>query len=108
MEKNQVFWEKITSQYNNNQLFCCVEHSTKSLETKWGVIKYDVTKFCYNYQAMAIFNKSYESFENTLQKVLKLFKAKHPKQGLFIFIHCWLILNMFLNGQKLKKKIGFD
>jgi hypothetical protein len=50
-------------------------------------------KICHNYQAMAIFNKSNESFENTLQKVLELFKARHPKQGLFIFIYCWLIHN---------------
>jgi precorrin-3B methylase len=69
------------------------KNPTKNLETKWGMIKHDVIKFCDSYQAMAIFNKSSESFENTLQKVLELFKAKHPKQGLFILIHCWLIIN---------------
>jgi len=78
-KKNQVFWEKITTHYNNNQPFYCAKHPTKNLETKWGMIKHDVIKFCDNYQAMAIFNKSKKSFENTLQKVLEFFKAKHPK-----------------------------
>jgi hypothetical protein len=85
--KKSSFWEKITTHYSNNQPLCRAKHPTKSLETKWGVIKHNVTKFCYNYEAMAILNKSCESFENTFQKALELFKAKHPKQGLFIFIH---------------------
>jgi hypothetical protein len=57
------------------------------LEIKWGVIKHDVAKFCGNYQVMTILKKSDEFLKNTLQKALELFKAKHSKQGLFIFIH---------------------
>jgi hypothetical protein len=66
---------------------CCAKHLAKSLETKWGAIKHDVTKFCDNYQTMVALNKSGESSKHTLQKALKLFKAKHPKQGLFVKIH---------------------
>jgi hypothetical protein len=58
------------------------------LETKWGAIKHNATKFCDNYQAVPALNKRGESFENMFQEVLELFKAKHPKQGLFVFIHC--------------------
>jgi hypothetical protein len=57
------------------------------LEIKWGVIKYDVAKFCGNYQVMNILNKNEDFLKNTLQKALELFKAKQSKQGLFIFVH---------------------
>jgi len=90
-EKNQVFGRRLLHTITIISLFV-MQNPTKSLETKWGVIKHNVTKFCYNYEAMAILNKSCEFFENTLQTALELFKAKHPKQGLFIFIHYWLIL----------------
>jgi hypothetical protein len=60
----------------------------RSLETKWGAIKHNSTNFCGNYQAMAALNKRGESLENTFQEVLELFKAKHTKQGSFVFIHC--------------------
>jgi hypothetical protein len=57
------------------------------LEIKWGVIKNDVAKFCGNYQVMTSLTKNDEFFKNTLRKALELFKAKHSKQGLFIFIY---------------------
>jgi hypothetical protein len=62
--------------------------SARSLETKWGAIKHNATKFCGNYQIVATLNKRGEFSENTFQEVLELFKAKHPKQGSFVFIHC--------------------
>jgi hypothetical protein len=58
------------------------------LETKWGAIKHNVTKILDDYQAMAVLKKRGESSENTFQEVLELFKAKHPKQMNFVFIHC--------------------
>jgi hypothetical protein len=69
------------------QLLPCPRSLARSLESKWGVIKHNATKFCSNYQAMAALNERGESSENTFQ-VLELFKAKHPKQGSFVFIHC--------------------
>ncbi len=91
-QKDQTFWERIATYYNNNRPLCCAKYLAKSLETKWGVIKHDVAKFCDNYQAVVALNKSSESPKHTLQKALKLFKAKHPKQGSFVKIHFWLIL----------------
>jgi hypothetical protein len=51
-----------------------------------------VVKFCGNYQTIVALNESGTSSEDTLQKVLELFNSKHPKQNVFVFIHCWLIL----------------
>ncbi len=90
-QKNQTFWVRIATHHNNNRPLCCAKHLAKSLETKWGAIKHDVAKFCDNYQTVVALNKCSESSKHTLQKALKLFKAKHPKQG-FAKIHFWLIL----------------
>ncbi len=98
-EKNQAFWKRITTHYNNNYPLCCVECIARSLETKWGVIKHNVAKFCGNCQVVATLNKSGESFKDALQKTLQLFKTKHQKQSSFVFIHysSWF-LKMFLGG----------
>lgn len=51
-----------------------------------------MAKFCGNYGTLIALNESGTSSEDTLQKVLELFKSKHPKQnGTFVFIDCWLI-----------------
>jgi hypothetical protein len=69
-QKNQAFWKGITTHYNNNQPVCCAKHLARSLETKWGVIKHDVVKFCDNCQVVATFNKSDDSSKDSLQKTL--------------------------------------
>jgi hypothetical protein len=78
-QKNQVFWEQITTRYNKNCPTFYREHPARSLEIKWGLIKHDVTKFCGNYQTIVALNESGTSSEDTLQKALELFKSKYPK-----------------------------
>lgn len=70
MQKNQAFWKGITTHYNNNQPLCCAKRLARNLETKWGVIKHDVAKFCGNCQVVATFNKSGDSSKDSFQKIL--------------------------------------
>jgi hypothetical protein len=75
------------------------------LETKWGLIKHDLAKFCGNYGTLVAVNESGTSSEDTLQKALELFKSKHPKQnGTFAFIHCWLIFKDVLRWSKTREE----
>jgi hypothetical protein len=30
--------------------------------------------------------------DDMLERMLELYKVKHPKQQSFVFLHCWLIL----------------
>jgi hypothetical protein len=48
-QKLTVFWERVHFHYNANWLQACVKKPTRSLETKWGIIKHNVAKFCRNY-----------------------------------------------------------
>jgi len=65
-QKNQAFWERIITHYNNNHLASCRECLARSLETKWGFMKHDVAKFCGNYQIVVSLNESGTSSEDTL------------------------------------------
>jgi len=44
------------------------ECSTKSLETKWSLMKYDISKFCNNYEVVIALNKSGVCNEDVFQK----------------------------------------
>jgi hypothetical protein len=92
-QKNQAFWERIATHYNNSQPLCCAKRPTRSLETKWRVIKHNVTKFCCNYQVVVALNKSDESFEEYIIINFRAFQSKKSKTRNWVtFIHCWLIL----------------
>jgi hypothetical protein len=58
---------------------------------KWGLIKYDIPKFCSVYKSMVVLNKFEMSLEDVLERSLKLYKVKHPKQLSFVLLHCWLL-----------------
>ncbi len=78
-QKNQAFWERIVAHYNNNRPTFCGEHLARSLETKWGLIKHDVAKFCGNYHTIVALNESGTFNKDTLQKAFELFKSKTSK-----------------------------
>ncbi len=78
--------------YNNLRLDGYVEQSLRSLETKWGIIKHNVSKFVGVYGSVISLNELGSSIEDTLHKALELYKHKYPKNLGFCFIHCWLLL----------------
>ncbi len=45
MIKTLMFWDSACAHYNKSQPFGSMERLTKSLETKWEIIKHDVNKF---------------------------------------------------------------
>ncbi len=77
--------------YNKNK-HDGVERLARSMETKWGVIKHDIVKFCNCYQSMVVLDESRISHENTLLKEVELYKLKHLKHISFTFINYWFML----------------
>jgi len=51
--------------YNKNK-HTSVEILARSMETKWGVIKHDIIKFCKCYQSMVLLDESRISHEDIL------------------------------------------
>jgi len=64
----------------------------RSLETKWGIINHDATKFIGNYIIMLALYESGTSFEDTFHKASNLYKTKHPKHQAFTYLHVWYVL----------------
>jgi hypothetical protein len=83
-------WERVYKNYNKNHLFFCVYKLTRSLETKWGIIKYDVSKFIRNFEIIQAFQKLDANHKNILQKYLKLYKVKHLKK-VKLYFHTLLV-----------------
>jgi hypothetical protein len=56
-----------------------IERPVKSLETKWGSIKHNVSKFIDMYGSVAMFNVSGNSSYDTFHRSFELYKVKNPK-----------------------------
>jgi hypothetical protein len=64
-----------------------IERSVKSLETKWGSIKRNVSKFIGMYGYVAMFNVSGNLLDDIFHRSFELYKVKNPKgYGFFPFI----------------------
>jgi hypothetical protein len=95
-----TFWDRVCEHYNQNQLACKVKQLVKSLETKWGVIKHDITKFIGHYETMVALCESRTSTKDILQKTLELNKSKHiQNQSFFFFALLVFSKKMIINGK---------
>ena len=89
-QKAGVFWERITEHYNENRPDGV--RPLRNLETKWGLIKDNVSKFCGIYNQIQRLHKSGISVADTMRDAKELYRQKNAKNADFIFEHCWLLL----------------
>ena len=85
-----VFWERISEHYNEHRPDAV--RPQPSLETKWGLIKHDVSSFCGVYSQILRLNKSGTSLADTLRRSRELYQQKSAKKQDFAFEHCWVLL----------------
>lgn len=85
-----VFWERIFDHYDEHRPDA--PRPQRSLETKWGLIKHDVSSFCGVYSQVLRLNKSGTSLADTLRHSRYLYRQKSAKKQEFMFEHCWLLL----------------
>jgi hypothetical protein len=104
-QRSTTFWERILKHYNNHLPTSCDRQQSISLETKWGLIKHDIAKFCCVYKSVVALNKSGMSAEDVLEQSLELYKVKHPQQLSFNFLHCWLLLKDIPHWQDLPTEV---
>ena len=89
-QKAGVFWERICEHYEDHRPDA--PRPQRSLETKWGLIKHDVSSFCGVYAQVLRLNKSGTSVSDTLRRAKELYQQKSAKKQEFAFEHCWLLL----------------
>jgi hypothetical protein len=63
-----------------NQPSTCANRHARSLETKWGVIKHNISKFVGCHRSLVALNEFGTFAKDTFQKALKSYENKHPKQ----------------------------
>jgi hypothetical protein len=91
-QRREAFWERVCTHFNQHRPRGLGARTARSIETKFGVIKHDVSKF-YGAHGFCVNNKeSGQSLDDVLQAALDLYKVQHPKHQSFVFLHCWLIL----------------
>lgn len=91
-QRNSAFWERITTDFNQNKPRANPARTARSLETKWSQIKHDVNKFCGTYKHVYDCRASSTSLEDVVEKALEFYRDRHPKQQSFLFLHCWQLL----------------
>lgn len=92
-QKTASMWERVATSFNErNQPHGLAPRSARSLESKWGTIKHDVSFFV-GCHASVESSKEFTNSENVIEKALELYRSKHPRGGTFIHLHCWRILH---------------
>ena len=85
-----AFWKRIHEHYD--------EHKSggfrpaRSLESKWSLIKHDVSKFIGVYAQILALNSSGKSAEDLLRDALELYCLKSNKGTEFAYLHCWYLV----------------
>jgi hypothetical protein len=91
-QRNTAFWERITAHFNRVKARGSPLRPSRSLETKWGSIKHNVSKFCGAYKQVLDCRESGTSMDDVLYRALEYYRDRHPKQQGFTFLHCWTLL----------------
>ncbi len=71
-----MFWERACTHYNKSRPLGCMGRPTKSLETKWEIIKHDVNKFVGTFNSVEALCEFETNAKDILHKPLKLYKMK--------------------------------
>ena len=82
-QKACVFWEMITEHYNANRPDGV--WPLRSLETKWGLIKHNVSKLCGIYNQIQRLHKNGSSATYSLRDAKELYRQKNAKNIDFVF-----------------------
>jgi len=89
-QKGSAFWEHIFQHYNIQRPFHF--RPARSLESRWGLLKHDVSKFIWVLQQCVNFNISGANAGDVLQKALELYHVKSAKNTEFGYLHVWEFL----------------
>jgi hypothetical protein len=94
-QRAAAFWERIGAHYEEHRPVGMGFRGTRSLESKWGQIKHDLSKFIGVFQQVQGLHPSGRSAVDLLQMSKDLWRTKSQKNTDFMFEHCWLLVKNF-------------
>ena len=88
-----VFWKRVSEHYEDNRPIGL--RPQKSLETKWGNVKHDVSKWFGVYSQVMKLAKSGSSVADNLKRAHDLYRQKYAKGYDFMYEYCWLLVRNY-------------
>lgn len=85
-----MFWERVSEHYDDHRPAGL--RPQRSLETKWGSVKHDVSKWIGVYAQVQKVARSGSSVADNLKHAHNLYRQKVAKGGDFAYEHCWIIV----------------
>ena len=85
-----VFWERVSEHYDDNRPAGL--RPQRSLETKWGNVKHDVSKWIGVHNQVMKLARSGSSVADNLKRAHDLYRQKDAKGSDFVYEHCWLLV----------------
>ena len=85
-----IFWERVSEHYDDNK------HAglrpQRSLKTKWGNVKHDVSKWIGVHSQVMKLVRSGSSVADNLKRAHDLYRQKDAKGCDFVYEHCWMLM----------------
>ena len=95
-QSSEIFWGKVTVYYNSRRDSDHPERPQRSIETKWCIIRADVSRFIGCIASVKELKISGISEEDEIAKAKELLKSTSSVHGKperkFSYIHCWRVL----------------
>ncbi|XXQ32281.1 No apical meristem-associated C-terminal domain-containing protein [Plasmodiophora brassicae] len=101
-QSKETFWERVEVHFCNNTTSGA--RTARSLQTKWGTVQRDVSKFVGSYASVNALDESGTNEEEQTEKALKLYQQTHPKNAQFAYLHCWRVLRTVPKWQDLRHR----
>jgi hypothetical protein len=83
-QRREAFWERVSVHFNRHRPRGLGARTARSIETKFGVIKHDVSKFWGAYGFCFNNKESGQSLDDILQAALGLYKVQHMNKQPFV------------------------
>jgi hypothetical protein len=78
-QRKDAFWQRIEVHYNSNKPVGRGHRPLWSMESKWGSMKHDVSKFSGVFSYCYTNKQSEDGQDKIVHKALALYTLKHPK-----------------------------
>jgi hypothetical protein len=87
-QKFTMFWDRVQNHFNELCLTSYIPRFARSLKTKWGIIKHDITKFIGNYIVVLTLLWIKDMFWRYISESFKLVQNKASKTSSFHIPSC--------------------
>ena len=91
-QKHDQFWARVAKVFEESCPQGSLHRPQRSLESKWGIINHDVSKFAGAYTTMCDLDESGTTKEDCIEKAKVIYQDSSKNNKPFIYMECWRVL----------------